>query len=239
MSFIAAIPLGADSFEVTLGPAAVVWLLTLVAILICGAITMAKGRWGWFAVGLVTGGLLWLVGALLDPVAGSFWARRRPRATRAGYVRRCATALGGTAALFAVVVAFGQPVTESSGETSEGFTTHEIELTVGDVGQMELRRRLRVRHIEGTVSVDRVDCSEEVGPGVACLAYVRATGDARRLSEPGAHTSYENGQGKVQLSARQVADRRPRARAGETEVIESRDILVQGTPRGSELDPPS
>jgi hypothetical protein len=81
--FVAAMPLGADTFQVTFGPAIAAWLLTLLVILICGAITMAKGRWGWLALGLVTGGLLWLVAAvLLDPMPGSPWARRRPKATQ-------------------------------------------------------------------------------------------------------------------------------------------------------------
>ncbi len=48
-------------------------LLACVA-LVCAVITAAKGRWGWFALGLLTG-LLWIGGALQPAIPGSLWTR--------------------------------------------------------------------------------------------------------------------------------------------------------------------
>lgn len=45
-------------------------------VLVAGAVTAAKGRWGWVLLGLLTGGFLWLLTAFLAPSADSFWARR-------------------------------------------------------------------------------------------------------------------------------------------------------------------
>ena len=41
-----------------------------------GVVTASKGRWGWFAVGLLTGGALWLLTAFLVATHDSLWARR-------------------------------------------------------------------------------------------------------------------------------------------------------------------
>jgi hypothetical protein len=71
--------LGADTFEVTFGAAAYLWLLALVVIAIAGGVTMAKGRWGWLVLGLVTCGLLWLISAFLPPRTGSLWDRKLAR----------------------------------------------------------------------------------------------------------------------------------------------------------------
>lgn len=61
----------------------VVWTALVVLLLVCGAITAAKGRWGWVGVGLLTGGLPWVVTAFLKPSRDSLWARiRAPRLAR-------------------------------------------------------------------------------------------------------------------------------------------------------------
>jgi hypothetical protein len=39
------------------------------------AITIAKGRWGLFVLGLITGGVLWLFTAFARAAPGSLWAR--------------------------------------------------------------------------------------------------------------------------------------------------------------------
>jgi hypothetical protein len=45
----------------------------------CGIVTAAKGRWGWLALGVLTSGLLWIVGALQPPRPGSLWRRLAAR----------------------------------------------------------------------------------------------------------------------------------------------------------------
>lgn len=61
----------------------VVWTALVVLLLVCGAITAAKGRWGWVGVGLLTGGLPWVVTAFLKPSRDSLWARiKAPRLAR-------------------------------------------------------------------------------------------------------------------------------------------------------------
>jgi hypothetical protein len=54
-------------------------LLALAPLLVlaCGAITAAKGRWGWLAVGLLTSGLIWPLTALMAAAPGSAWERLR------------------------------------------------------------------------------------------------------------------------------------------------------------------
>lgn len=76
VGLLSGIAVGADSFEVTPGPASVYSALILLGVIIGGGVTMAKGRWGWLVVGLLTFGLIWLVSALLPPRAGSLWERR-------------------------------------------------------------------------------------------------------------------------------------------------------------------
>jgi hypothetical protein len=44
-----------------------------------GIVTALKGRWGWLAVGLLTGGLLWMLTAFLPAAPQSTCARRRAR----------------------------------------------------------------------------------------------------------------------------------------------------------------
>lgn len=61
----------------------VVWTVLVVLVLVCGAITAAKGRWGWVGLGLLTGGLLWVVTAFLQPSRDSLWLRiKAPRLAR-------------------------------------------------------------------------------------------------------------------------------------------------------------
>lgn len=40
-----------------------------------GLVTAAKGRWGWLAAGLVTGGVAWTLTALLIATPDSLWAQ--------------------------------------------------------------------------------------------------------------------------------------------------------------------
>ena len=40
-----------------------------------GLVTLAKGRYGWFLVGLLTGGVLWNLTAILIAAPNSLWAR--------------------------------------------------------------------------------------------------------------------------------------------------------------------
>ena len=43
--------------------------------MIGGVVTVAKGRLGWFAVGLLTGGVIWVLTAFLVATPDSLWAR--------------------------------------------------------------------------------------------------------------------------------------------------------------------
>jgi hypothetical protein len=54
-----------------------IWALLILAALAGGVVTAAKGRWGWVVVGLLSGGVLWLLSAFLAPTPRSWWARHR------------------------------------------------------------------------------------------------------------------------------------------------------------------
>jgi len=45
-------------------------------VLLAGAVTTAKGRWGWVVVGLLTLGVLWFGTAFLIATPDSVWGRR-------------------------------------------------------------------------------------------------------------------------------------------------------------------
>jgi len=61
----------------------VVFTVLVCVALPCGIVTALKGRWGWFVLGLMTAGLLWIVGALQPPAPASLWQRwRSARTTR-------------------------------------------------------------------------------------------------------------------------------------------------------------
>lgn len=45
-------------------------------VLLAGAVTAAKGRWGWVVVGLLTWGVIWLGTAFLIATPDSVWGRR-------------------------------------------------------------------------------------------------------------------------------------------------------------------
>jgi hypothetical protein len=62
-------------------PGLIAWTVVMGLVLVAGAVTAAKGRWGWVLVGLLTGGLAWLVTAFLAPSADSFWAHRAAKAS--------------------------------------------------------------------------------------------------------------------------------------------------------------
>ncbi|HEY1777791.1 MAG TPA: hypothetical protein VGG41_16665 [Solirubrobacteraceae bacterium] len=46
-------------------------------LLACAVVTATKGRWGWLALGLLTAGLLWILGAIKPALPGSLWERLR------------------------------------------------------------------------------------------------------------------------------------------------------------------
>ena len=68
----------AEASNFVVGPSLglVLWTVLAVGCLVGGAVTIAKGRIGWFAVGLLTGGLLWLLTGFLVATPDSLWARR-------------------------------------------------------------------------------------------------------------------------------------------------------------------
>jgi hypothetical protein len=66
----------AGTFLIQPNPALIIWTLVIVAAIVMGGVTAAKGRWGWFVIGLLTGGLVWLVSGFLEATPGSLWARR-------------------------------------------------------------------------------------------------------------------------------------------------------------------
>lgn len=67
------------TFNVAPSLGLIAWVLLIWAILAMGAFTAAKGQWTWFVVGIVTGGLGWIVGAFRPARAGSWAARRKSR----------------------------------------------------------------------------------------------------------------------------------------------------------------
>jgi hypothetical protein len=67
------------TFLVEPGTGLIVWAVLSVLGLITGTVTAAKGRWGWFILGLATFSLLWYVGAVLAPKDNSVWVWLRAR----------------------------------------------------------------------------------------------------------------------------------------------------------------
>lgn len=56
------------------------WLLALACCWLgLGTVTAAKGRWGWLLLGVLLGGLLWPISALLPAAPESLWDRVRRR----------------------------------------------------------------------------------------------------------------------------------------------------------------
>jgi hypothetical protein len=52
-----------------------IWTVMAMILVTCGAVTAAKGRWGWLIAGLVTAGILWVAGALQPARPTSAWSR--------------------------------------------------------------------------------------------------------------------------------------------------------------------
>ena len=50
-------------------------MVAVMVIFGCGVVTAAKGRWGWLLVGVLVGGVIWPIAALLRAGPGSLWAR--------------------------------------------------------------------------------------------------------------------------------------------------------------------
>jgi hypothetical protein len=52
------------------------WVLAYVVVLVVGGVvTAAKGRWGWMLVGVLLGGVIWPLTALLPAAPTSIWRR--------------------------------------------------------------------------------------------------------------------------------------------------------------------
>jgi hypothetical protein len=58
----------------------IAWSVLVLVSVLAGGVTAAKGRWGWLVAGILTAGLLWLVGALSAAAPGSLWTRVFPSA---------------------------------------------------------------------------------------------------------------------------------------------------------------
>lgn len=67
----------ASSFTTAPGPGLLLWTAIVAVLFAAAIVTALKGRWGWFVVGVLTGGLGFLIGAALPARPGSVWARRR------------------------------------------------------------------------------------------------------------------------------------------------------------------
>jgi hypothetical protein len=76
---------GGGSFLVEPGLGLIIWLVYSLAALAAAVLCAAKGRWGWFLLGLLVFGLLWFIGAIQPAtprsIIGRREARRRPRAS--------------------------------------------------------------------------------------------------------------------------------------------------------------
>lgn len=70
--------LAATATAVVIGPnlGVLVWTLLVLTGVIGSAVTLAKGRLGWFLLDLVTLGLVGNLTAFLNAAPDSFWARR-------------------------------------------------------------------------------------------------------------------------------------------------------------------
>lgn len=65
----------AGNFVVSPDPALLAWSVLAGLMLVAAAVTAAKGRVGWLALGFLTGGFLWLVTAFFAARPESLWAR--------------------------------------------------------------------------------------------------------------------------------------------------------------------
>jgi hypothetical protein len=78
--------LRAVSSDFLVGPSAalVFWAaVVFLGLFVGGAITAAKGRWGWLLIVILTGGPLGCLTAFMAPAPDSLWARRITRTARA------------------------------------------------------------------------------------------------------------------------------------------------------------
>ena len=69
-------------FVVAPAPELIAWTVLIGLLLIAGAVTAAKGRPGWVLIGLLTGGLPWVVTAFLTAAPDSLWTRTFKRPAR-------------------------------------------------------------------------------------------------------------------------------------------------------------
>jgi hypothetical protein len=60
----------------------IIWTVYAVLAVCVSAVTLAKGRFGWFLLGLASAGLGWFVGAALGPTESSVWTRLRRRSVK-------------------------------------------------------------------------------------------------------------------------------------------------------------
>jgi hypothetical protein len=67
----------AESGEFLVSPAiGFVFVAFGLGVLLAGAVTAAKGRWGWVVIELLTWGVIWLGTAFLIATTDSVWGRR-------------------------------------------------------------------------------------------------------------------------------------------------------------------
>lgn len=65
----------AGNFLISPNLGLLIWTCMVGLTLLAGAATAAKGRWGWFFGGFLTGGSLWLFAAFLPAADTSLWSR--------------------------------------------------------------------------------------------------------------------------------------------------------------------
>ncbi len=68
-----------NAFRVSPGIGLVVAVAVSMIALACLPVVVAKARWGWLIVGLLTGGLGWIIGALQPALPQSLLSRWRSR----------------------------------------------------------------------------------------------------------------------------------------------------------------
>jgi len=67
----------AESGEFLVSPAiGIVFVAIGLGVLLAGAVTAAKGRWGWVVLGLLTWGVIWFGTAFLIATPDSVWSRK-------------------------------------------------------------------------------------------------------------------------------------------------------------------
>jgi hypothetical protein len=94
--------------------------------------------------------------------------------------------VAGVAALWIAWIAIGWAVDEVSGndraDRGGDHAMAEIEASLRDTWESDLRDKQRKRGLDGELWVVGVDCAKRPDSHFACLAHVAATGEARRVA---------------------------------------------------------